>query len=66
MDAARAKLGLDRPLVVQYVSFLADAARGDFGASFRSRQPVTQLIADEFPYTLQLAIGAGLFNALYN
>jgi ABC-type dipeptide/oligopeptide/nickel transport system permease component len=57
MDAARAKLGLDRPLVVQYVSFLANAARGDFGASFRSRQPVTQLIADEFPYTLQLAIG---------
>jgi ABC-type dipeptide/oligopeptide/nickel transport system permease component len=56
-DAARAKLGLDRPLVVQYVSFLANAACGDFGASFRSRQPVTQLIADEFPYTLQLAIG---------
>ena len=50
-------LGLDRPLAVQYVSFLANAGRGDFGASFRSRQPVTQLIADEFPYTLQLAIG---------
>jgi ABC-type dipeptide/oligopeptide/nickel transport system permease component len=57
MDAARAKLGLDRPLVVQYVSFLANAARGDLGASFQSRQPVARLIADEFPYTLQLAIG---------
>jgi ABC-type dipeptide/oligopeptide/nickel transport system permease component len=57
MDAARAKLGLDRPLIVQYVSFLANAVRGDLGASFQSRQPVTQLIADEFPYTLQLAIG---------
>jgi ABC-type dipeptide/oligopeptide/nickel transport system permease component len=57
MDAARAKLGLDRPLVVQYVSFLANAVRGELGDSFRSRQPVTQLIADEFPYTLQLAIG---------
>ncbi len=57
MDAARAKLGLDRPLIVQYVSFLANAARGDLGASFQSRQPVTQLIAEEFPYTLQLAIG---------
>jgi ABC-type dipeptide/oligopeptide/nickel transport system permease component len=57
MDAARVKLGLDRPLVVQYVSFLANAARGELGDSFRSRQPVTKLIADEFPYTLQLAIG---------
>jgi ABC-type dipeptide/oligopeptide/nickel transport system permease component len=57
MDAARSKLGLDRPLAVQYVSFLANAARGELGDSFRSRQPVTKLIADEFPYTLQLAIG---------
>ena len=57
MEAARAKLGVDRPIVVQYVSFLANAARGDFGDSFRSRQPVTQLIAAEFPFTLQLALG---------
>jgi ABC-type dipeptide/oligopeptide/nickel transport system permease component len=57
MDAARVELGLDRPLVVQYLSFLANAARGELGDSFRSRQPVTKLIADEFPYTLQLAIG---------
>lgn len=57
MDAARVKLGLDRPLVVQYFSFLANAARGELGDSFRSHQPVTKLIADEFPYTLQLAIG---------
>jgi ABC-type dipeptide/oligopeptide/nickel transport system permease component len=57
LDAARIKLGLDRPLVVQYVSFLANAARGELGDSFRSRQPVTKLIADEFPYTLQLAFG---------
>ena len=57
MEAARAKLGTDRPIVVQYVSFLANAARGDFGDSFRSRQKVTSLIAAEFPFTLQLALG---------
>ena len=57
LEAARAKLGVDRPLLVQYVSFLANAAQGDFGDSFRSRQPVTSLIAAEFPYTLQLALG---------
>jgi ABC-type dipeptide/oligopeptide/nickel transport system permease component len=64
MDAARAKLGLDRSLAVQYVSFLANAARGDFGDSFRSRQPVTRLIAAEFPYTLQLAVGGFLIGVL--
>ena len=60
MDAARAKLGVDRPLVVQYARFLVNAARGDFGDSFRSRQPVTGMIAAEFPFTLELAVGGFL------
>lgn len=64
MDAARARLGLDRPLAVQYVSFLLNAASGDFGDSFRSRQPVMKLIAAEFPYTLQLAIGGFVIGML--
>jgi ABC-type dipeptide/oligopeptide/nickel transport system permease component len=64
MDAARAKLGLDRPLAVQYVRFLVNAVRGDFGDSFRSRQPVTRLVAQEFPFTLQLALGGLLTGML--
>ncbi len=64
IEAGRAKLGLDRPLAVQYVSFLANAARGDFGDSFRTRQPVTSQIAAEFPFTLQLAIGGFLVGLL--
>jgi len=64
MQAARVQLGLDRPLAMQYVRFLADAARGDLGDSFRSRQPVTQLIAAEFPYTLQLAVGGFVIGLL--
>jgi ABC-type dipeptide/oligopeptide/nickel transport system permease component len=64
LDAARAKLGLDRPFVVQYASFLTNAVRGDLGDSFRSRQPVTSLIAAEFPYTLQLAIGGFMIGVL--
>ena len=39
-------------------------SRGDFGDSFRSRQPVIKLIADEFPYTLQLAIGGFVVGVL--
>ena len=64
MDAARARLGLDRPLGEQYIRFLVKAVRGDFGDSFRSRQPVTSLIASEFPFTLQLAIGGFLTGVL--
>ena len=64
MDAARARLGLDRPLALQYVNFLTDAAQGNFGDSFRSRQKVTSLIAAEFPYTLQLAFGGFLVGVL--
>ena len=64
MDAARARLGLDRPFAVQYIRFLVGAVRGDFGDSFRSRQPVTSLIAAEFPFTLQLAIGGLLTGVL--
>jgi ABC-type dipeptide/oligopeptide/nickel transport system permease component len=49
---------------VQYVSFLLNAVSGDFGDSFRSRQPVTELIAAELPYTLQLAIGGFVIGML--
>ena len=65
VDAARVKLGLDQPVAVQYVSFLGNALRGDFGDSFRSRQPVTSLIAAEFPFTLQLAIGGFIVGVLF-
>jgi ABC-type dipeptide/oligopeptide/nickel transport system permease component len=55
--AERARLGLDRPIAVQYVSFLARAVTGNFGDSFETRQPVTKMIAEQLPYTLQLAAG---------
>jgi ABC-type dipeptide/oligopeptide/nickel transport system permease component len=55
--AERARLGLDQPLLLQYVSFLGHAAIGDFGNSYSTREPVISMIAAEFPFTLQLAIG---------
>ena len=64
MEAARARLGVDRPIIVQYFSFIANAAVGDFGDSFRSRQPVAKLIAAEFPFTLQLALGGFVIGVL--
>jgi peptide/nickel transport system permease protein len=52
---AREYLGLDRPLHEQYLRFVANAARGDFGMSIRARRPVIELIGDRLPYSLKLA-----------
>ncbi len=57
----RAALGLDQPFVVQFWHFLANAVQGDFGISLRQGTPVSQLIAERFPATLELAlVAAGL------
>jgi len=54
----RHALGLDRPLAVQYVRYLAGVARGDLGRSFRTRTPVTEDLVRAFPVTFTLALGA--------
>ena len=52
---ARHYLGLDRPYVVQYLSFVGKAATGDFGMSLRARRPVSELIRQRLPNSLSLA-----------
>jgi ABC-type dipeptide/oligopeptide/nickel transport system permease component len=54
----RSRLGLDRPLYVQYGSFLRGAVTGDLGASLRTGQPVTSAIAERLPATFELAAAA--------
>jgi ABC-type dipeptide/oligopeptide/nickel transport system permease component len=56
----RGRLGLDRPLYVQYVAFLTHAARGDLGTSLRTNEPVTAAIAARLPATFELALAAML------
>lgn len=56
--ATRAELGLDRPVVVQYLDWLGSAFRGDLGLSIHSREPVLDLILHRLPATLQLAFAA--------
>ena len=53
----RERLGLDRPVVERYVTFLARAAQGDLGDSFRSRRPVTEMIVEQMWPTIELALG---------
>jgi peptide/nickel transport system permease protein len=57
-EALRARSGLDRPLVEQYGSYLLHAVTGDLGVSFRSGEPVTQLLLERLPATASLAIVA--------
>ncbi len=58
LDALRHEYGLDRPLPVQYASWLSHALRGDLGRSLRTRQPVTEAIVERVPATLTLGLTA--------
>ena len=57
----REELGLNDPIPVQFARFLTSAAQFDFGISYQMKQPVTALIADRFPATLELSLAAALF-----
>ena len=61
--ALRQSLGLNRPLGVQYLDFLRDLIRGQFGQSLYTARPVGRVIFEQLPYTLALAL-AGLLLAL--
>jgi peptide/nickel transport system permease protein len=56
--AIREELGLHRSIVVRYLVWLADAARGDFGQSFITREPVLESITARLPVTIELMVGA--------
>jgi peptide/nickel transport system permease protein len=58
--ALRTELGLDQPIPLQYVSWVARAVRGDFGVSVRNQQPVALLVAQSLGPTLQLSLMAML------
>lgn len=57
-DALLERSGLDQPLVTQYFSWLGSAVRGDLGVSFRTGQPVTEVILERLPATASLAVAA--------
>lgn len=58
IDKTRAEWGLDRPLVVQYGEFLRQAMQGNFGKSLRYGAPVSTLVFERLPATLELALAS--------
>lgn len=55
------RLGLDDPVPIQYLRFVGNALQGDFGVSYRTAEPVSDLIAERLPATLELAFVSALF-----
>ena len=63
VERAREEMGLDRPVIAQYLTYLGDVAHGDLGYSYKSRQPVADTISERAPVTLWL-VGAGVLFSL--
>ena len=60
----RTELGLDEPLHIQYVTFISNAVRGNFGRSILQNRPVITIILDVLPNTLELAFAALLISVV--
>ncbi|RLE30724.1 ABC transporter permease [Candidatus Acetothermia bacterium] len=58
LEMVRKKLGLDKPFYIQYLIFIKNALRGNFGMSFVSRLPAMQVILERLPATFELALMA--------
>jgi peptide/nickel transport system permease protein len=58
LEAARRALGLDRPLIARYASWLANFLRGDWGVSLAQQRAVIRVIADALPHTLLLSVSS--------
>jgi peptide/nickel transport system permease protein len=64
IEAVHKDLGLDKPLPVRYLNYLKDTATGDFGRSYRTRQPVIEAIRERLPVTLEVGLVALLASIL--
>lgn len=60
----RESLGLNDPIHVQYIRYVASALQGDFGTSLRFRRPAVRLVLERFPATLQLAVAGMVLSVL--
>jgi ABC-type dipeptide/oligopeptide/nickel transport system permease component len=64
IQAYRHLMGWDQPLPVQYLTFLGNLARGEFGSSFYFRVPALELVLERVPATLELAVAGMAFACL--
>ncbi|GGX42992.1 peptide ABC transporter [Tateyamaria omphalii] len=61
LEALREKYRLNDPIPLQYLAWVGNALQGDLGVSLRTNQPVTELMAQKLPVTIQLALMSMIF-----
>ncbi|MCH7972008.1 MAG: ABC transporter permease [Chloroflexi bacterium] len=64
LAALKAKWGLDKPLVLQYLTWAGNMLRGDLGDSVQQKRPVTKIVGEKWGATAQLAIVAWIFGTI--
>ena len=64
-NAFREREGLNDPILVQFVRYLGDITRGNFGESLKDNRPVTQILLERLPMTLEVTVGAMLFSTFF-
>ncbi len=64
-NAFREREGLNDPILVQFGRYLGDIAHGDFGESLRDNRPVTEIVLERLPMTLEVTLGAMLFSTTF-
>lgn len=62
IEAKREELGLNDPILIQYLNYVSKAVKGDFGVSYKNQLSVMKQVLDRFPNTLIIAMGAILFS----
>lgn len=62
IEAKREELGLNDPILIQYLNYVSKAIKGDFGVSYKNQLSVMKQVLDRFPNTLIIAVGAILFS----
>lgn len=65
LDALREQLGLNQPVLEQYLHYLLQILHGDFGLSFQFQRPALEVVMERMPATLELAFAAILFGTLF-
>ena len=64
IERMRSELGLDRPILQQYGTYMSRLIRGDMGISFRNQEPVVESIRTRYPATVELALASLIFSVL--
>ncbi|HKY53811.1 MAG TPA: ABC transporter permease [Anaerolineales bacterium] len=64
-NAFREREGLNDPILVQFGKYLGDIAQGDLGESLRDNRPVTEIVLERLPMTLEVTLGAMLFSTTF-